>query len=98
LGNFNYNTHAPAIATKGARSYNSRMTFVVAGIFGLGGPEVLAIMVLLLVLVGPIVAVTMIVSRAKRRTGFSRYCPKCGRGLTQQVDAPFCSYCGERIP
>jgi len=99
LGNFNYNTHAPAIATEDARRYNSRMTYVVAAMLGLGGPEVAAIFILSLILFGgPIFAIVMVVSRAKRRTGFSRYCPKCGRGLTQQVDAPFCSYCGQRLP
>ena len=71
------------------------MTFVIAGIFGLGGPEVVAIMMLALMLVGGSV---LFIRLAGGRTGINRYCPHCGRGLTQQMDAPLCSYCGQRLP
>jgi hypothetical protein len=33
-----------------------------------------------------------------RSRGFSRYCPKCGRGLNQPADARCCSYCGAALP
>jgi hypothetical protein len=71
------------------------MTFVSAGIFGLGGPEVAALLILLLV---GFLVVRVTASPAGNRGRFSRYCPKCGRGLTQQADAPFCGYCGDRLP
>lgn len=70
------------------------MTFVVAGIFGLGGPEVLALLVLILVLV----VGRRLMKPLAGREAFTRYCPKCARGLTQQADAPLCSYCGNRLP
>ena len=66
------------------------MAPVMAGFFGFGMPEVMSLVVLALVIYG--------VSRLLRRPGFSRFCPKCGRGLTQPADAPFCSYCGNHLP
>lgn len=74
------------------------MTFLMAGMFGLGGPEVLAILVLFSILVVPVLVVVLIVKAVRKPAPFSRYCPKCGRGLSQQADAPFCSYCGDRLP
>ena len=68
------------------------MPFVIAGLIGLGGPEVAALLVLTMA-VFAIRAVTR-----QRRTVYNRYCPHCGKGLTQQMDAPFCSYCGQRLP
>ena len=53
---------------------------------------------LLFVLVCLVAVVRQIVRTERRRAQYARYCPKCGRGLTQQMDAPVCSYCGERLP
>ena len=64
---------------------------------GLGGPEVAAILVLVLIS-APAAILMLIVKVVRKPAPYSRYCPKCGRGLTQQMDAPFCSYCGERLP
>jgi hypothetical protein len=70
-----------------------------AGMVGLGGPEIAAILVLFSILVAvPILVVVLIVKVVRRPAQFSRYCPKCGRGLSQQADAPFCGYCGDRLP
>ena len=33
-----------------------------------------------------------------RRKQFTRFCPKCGRGLKLPKDATCCSFCGERLP
>lgn len=74
------------------------MTFVLAGLFGLGGPEIAALVVLLGTIAVPIVVVVLIAKAVRNPNRYSRCCPKCGRGLTQQVDAPFCSYCGDRLP
>ena len=74
------------------------MTFVLAGLFGLGGPEVAALLVLLGKIAVLIVVVVLIAKAVSKPNRYSRYCPKCGRGLTQQMDAPFCGYCGERLP
>jgi rRNA maturation endonuclease Nob1 len=67
------------------------MPLIVAGMFGIGGPEVMAVLIL-----GCIAFA--IRKNVKRPNTFSRYCPQCGRGLTQQPDAPFCGYCGNRLP
>jgi hypothetical protein len=74
------------------------MTFVAAGVFGLGGPEIAAVVVLLGSIALPVAVVVLIVKAVSKPNRYSRYCPKCGRGLTQQADAPFCSFCGERLP
>jgi hypothetical protein len=74
------------------------MIFVLAGMFGLGGPEIAALFVLLATIAVPVAVVVLIVNAVGKRNRYSRYCPKCGRGLTQQTDAPFCSYCGDRLP
>jgi predicted amidophosphoribosyltransferase len=71
------------------------MTLVVAGMFGIGGPEVMALLILALVLV---FTVGLRWGNSRKRDSFSRFCPKCGRGLSQPADAPFCSYCGARLP
>ena len=61
------------------------------GPFGLGGPEMLFLVV--------VAVVVILVSRSARgRSGPSRACPGCGRGLRQPPDAPFCCYCGHRLP
>ena len=75
------------------------MTFSPGGLVGLGGPEVLAILVLGGLMIAGLVGVVGLIARAvTKKDRISRYCPKCGRGLTQQLDAPFCSYCGNRLP
>ena len=33
-----------------------------------------------------------------RRKQFSRFCPKCGRGLRQPKEATRCAYCGNPLP
>jgi hypothetical protein len=68
-------------------------------LFGLGGPEIAAVLVLgVLKFAIPIAIVVLIVKMATRPKTLSRYCPQCGRGLTQAADAPFCGYCGARLP
>ena len=73
------------------------MGLPLAGIFGLGGPEVGVIGALGFILCG-IVAVAVLLPLARSGRQFSRYCPKCGRGLNQPADARFCCYCGEVMP
>ena len=68
------------------------MTFLVAGLFGLGGPEIAALAVTAVVLM-----VRGILAGLQPRAVYSRYCRKCGRGLTQQPEAPFCAYCGQKL-
>jgi uncharacterized membrane protein len=63
------------------------MTFVVAGMFGLGLPEIIVLLGAFIIF--GLGVVWGIASRARRRN-FSRYCPKYGRGLSQP-DAPFCA-------
>jgi hypothetical protein len=66
----------------------------VAGLIGLGGPEVAALLVL-----GIVAAVVVLIMKVIRKPAApSRYCPKCGRGLTQPPDALFCGFCGNRLP
>ena len=75
--------------------------FVIAEVFGLGGPEVAAIAILAILKLAVMVLVGVVIFRAvagRGRTVFSRYCPHCGRGLTQQMEAPICSYCGQQLP
>ena len=74
------------------------MTLETAGMFGLGGPSIAALLVLTMVVAAPILCVVLIMKVIRKPTAPSRYCPKCGRGLTQPVDAPFCGYCGNRLP
>ncbi len=64
-----------------------------AGLLGLGGPEVLVIFIAVIIF-----TVGVMWGKSKKRSQFSRYCPKCGRGLNQPADAPCCSYCGARLP
>jgi len=77
---------------------NILMALEVAGIFGLGGPEVAALLVLSVVVAVPVLIVVLIMKVIRKPTAPSRYCPKCGRGLTQPPDALFCSFCGNRLP
>lgn len=70
------------------------MSLPFAGIFGLGGPVVIVIGVLGFVFCG-VLAVAVLLPLAKAGRQFSRYCPKCGRGLNQPADARFCCYCGD---
>jgi hypothetical protein len=74
------------------------MLFLVAGVFGLGGPEIAALLVLMTVVAVPACVVVLIVKAVKKPNRISRFCPKCGRGLTQEAGAPFCCYCGNRLP
>ena len=78
------------------------MVPVIAGLYGLGGPEVavlLALLALLIFLGFPGAAVVLVIYFVRsRRPGFTRYCPACGRGLTQAAEAPFCAYCGKQMP
>lgn len=70
------------------------MPFVVAGMFGLGGPEVLVVFLVLLLI---IFLIGRAVGKSKIKQ-FSRFCPKCGRGLDQPKDASCCAYCGFQLP
>ena len=70
---------------------NWSMKLLPAGMFGLGLPEVMALLI-------PTLLVVLIMRIVRRPTAPSRYCAKCGRGLTQPLDAPFCSYCGNKLP
>ena len=72
--------------------------FIVAGLFGLGGPEIAALLVLMTVVAVPVGIVVLIVKAVSKPRQISRFCPKCGRGLTQEATAPFCCYCGNRLP
>jgi hypothetical protein len=36
--------------------------------------------------------------KAVTKNKFSRFCPKCGRGLNQPKDAACCAYCGFQLP
>ena len=58
----------------------------------------MALLVLSGVVALPVVAVVLIVKAVRRPKDSSRSCPQCGRVLTQQANAPFCSYCGNRLP
>jgi hypothetical protein len=69
------------------------MTPVLAGLFALGGPEVMLIEVAVAVVVA-----VLIVKAIRKPAAPHRYCPKWGRGLTQPAEAPFCCYCGTRLP
>ena len=62
---------------------------------GLGLPE----LIFLVLFFGVPTAVVMVVVSVvrNRRPGFTRFCTSCGRGLTQQADAPLCCYCGIRL-
>jgi uncharacterized membrane protein len=72
------------------------MTFVVAGMFGLGLPEIIVLLGAFIIF--GLGVIWGIASRARRqRRNFSRYSPKCGRGLSQP-DAALCSYCAIRLP
>jgi hypothetical protein len=63
---------------------------------GLGGPEIIVIAV---VFFGFIFFIGWVWGGRRNNTQFSRYCPKCGRGLRQpEDDAPCCAYCGEQLP
>jgi len=64
--------------------------FFLGALGGLGFPE-------LLVLALIVMAVVFVSRMAAGRNRPTRYCRSCGRGLTQPLDAPFCSYCGQRI-
>jgi hypothetical protein len=79
------------------------MTPQLAGFFGLGGPEIAALLVLyiliaVILIAVPVLIVTRVVKVAGKSAAPSRYCPKCGRGLFQPPDAPFCGYCGTQLP
>ena len=71
---------------------------MIAGILGLGVPEIAFILLLFAGLSLPALIAVMIFARMSHRGGPTRFCPACGRGLTQAMDAPFCSYCGVRLP
>jgi uncharacterized membrane protein YtjA (UPF0391 family) len=75
------------------------MSPLVAGLFGFGGPELAALLTTLLTVVAlPVLIVVLIVRVTRKPAAPSRYCPKCGRGLIQPLDAQFCCYCSNRLP
>jgi rRNA maturation endonuclease Nob1 len=52
-----------------------------------------------LLVLAVIILVIVFVSRAvSGRNTPTRFCTGCGRGLAQPADAPFCCYCGKRLP
>jgi len=69
---------------------------LLAGLFGIGGPEILLLLALFCVGV-PILLVVLIVKAAAGKKQVLRYCPKCGRGLTEP-GVVFCSFCGSKLP
>jgi hypothetical protein len=71
------------------------MPGVVAGFFGIGGPEVV---VILLIFLGLPLLIVFLIVKAVTKNKFSRFCPKCGRGLNQPKDAACCAYCGFQLP
>jgi rRNA maturation endonuclease Nob1 len=73
------------------------MTFLVAGMFGLGGPELAALAMTGLAVTAVVLMVRGFQAGLRPRAGYSRHCGKCGHGLTQQPDAPFCAYCGQNL-
>ena len=71
------------------------MPLCLFGPLGLGIPELFV----LAVLFGIPVAVIFVIKNVARNSGApNRYCTSCGRGLRQPPDAPFCSYCGVKLP
>jgi hypothetical protein len=69
---------------------------IVAGLFGLGGPEIIALLVLCLIVGVPVLVVVLIVKAVTGKKQVLRYCPKCGRGLTEP-GVVFCSFCGANL-
>jgi hypothetical protein len=67
-----------------------------AGVFGLGIPEI----VFLLLLVG-VVALIVVLSTGKRTPvvpgPLPRFCPKCGKDLIQEPGGGFCPACGQLV-
>jgi rRNA maturation endonuclease Nob1 len=65
--------------------------FLLGALGGLGFPEMLVLALVIMVTV-------FLFRGASGRKGPTRFCTGCGRGLTQPADAPFCCYCGKRLP
>lgn len=59
----------------------------------LGGLRFHELLILALIVSGVVFASRWTAGRNRP----TRYCSSCGRGLTQPPDAPFCSYCGQRL-
>jgi len=68
------------------------MPVVIAGIYGIGGPEVLFIFLVVLL------AIFLIGRAIGKSKQYSRFCPKCGRGLKLPKGATCCAYCGFQLP
>jgi rRNA maturation endonuclease Nob1 len=59
----------------------------------IGSPQIVVIVVILAILILGI----GIPRGGSNKQEFTRYCPKCGKGLSQPDDAPYCAYCGARL-
>ena len=66
--------------------------FLLGPLRGLGLPEQVIVILVSVLLYGAIFRA------ASGRKTPARFCTGCGRGLAQPADAPFCCYCGKRLP
>ena len=67
------------------------------GPMNLGFQEFVVLVTVAVFLALPVFIVVGVV-RVARRKRITRHCTHCGRGLEQAMDAPFCCYCGQRLP
>jgi hypothetical protein len=62
---------------------------------GIGGPQTIAIALIVIVILAVVWGVGFAWGRNKRDR--KRYCPNCNRELKQPEGAPVCAYCGARL-
>jgi len=78
--------------------------------FGVGWPELIIILSVLLFLIVPILVVYYFVKYAVKKgvkealeskvpslQATTRICPHCERGVSEEVEAKFCPYCGKKL-
>jgi rRNA maturation endonuclease Nob1 len=68
------------------------MPIRVAGVAGFGTPQALVIFLVVMLI---IFLIGRAVGKSKQ---FTRFCPKCGRGLTLPKGPTCCPYCGVQLP